>query len=263
MVIMKLNPKIMKKLLIHCLVALTFFCVQPPLSFAKDVYVQGYTRKDGTYVQPHYRSAPDGNFNNNWSTEGNINPYTGEVGTKQYPQYNNGLQLPPAPVNNQQSPIDSFISGYQQGAGLAQGVRQINQQNANLQEQQLLLNNQNALLEKQKLLNQLVLDPKFTALDDGSKKKILSTNFPEFLELSDSQQSEAISQINSLNLKQDNNISNQELPTKKGLPYAIKTKWPGLVKSPYATDKTLVDVSTFPSGSFARCPHTAKTFVIP
>jgi hypothetical protein len=24
-------------------------------------YVNGYTRKDGTYVAPHYRSAPDGN----------------------------------------------------------------------------------------------------------------------------------------------------------------------------------------------------------
>lgn len=46
------------------------------------VRVRGYIRKDGTYVAPHYRSAPDGNFNNNWSTKGNINPYTGKEGTK-------------------------------------------------------------------------------------------------------------------------------------------------------------------------------------
>ncbi|MEH7746481.1 hypothetical protein V7659_15745 [Neobacillus drentensis] len=46
------------------------------------VHVNGYFRKDGTYVQPHYRSNPDGNFNNNWSTKGNINPYTGQEGTK-------------------------------------------------------------------------------------------------------------------------------------------------------------------------------------
>ena len=44
--------------------------------------VRGYFRKDGTYVAPHYRSAPDGNFWNNWSTKGNVNPYTGKPGTK-------------------------------------------------------------------------------------------------------------------------------------------------------------------------------------
>ena len=48
---------------------------------AKDVSVSGYTRNDGTYVAPHYRSAPDGNFDNNWSTLGNINPHTGRPGT--------------------------------------------------------------------------------------------------------------------------------------------------------------------------------------
>lgn len=47
-----------------------------------DTYVNGYTRKDGTYVQPHYRSSPDGNPYNNWSTKGNVNPYTGELGTR-------------------------------------------------------------------------------------------------------------------------------------------------------------------------------------
>lgn len=48
-------------------------------------YVHGYTRSNGTYVAPHYRSAPDGNFYNNWSTKGNVNPYTGEEGTKVEP----------------------------------------------------------------------------------------------------------------------------------------------------------------------------------
>ncbi len=46
-----------------------------------DVYVNGYYRKDGTYVQPHYRSNPDGNRFNNYSTQGNVNPYTGRAGT--------------------------------------------------------------------------------------------------------------------------------------------------------------------------------------
>jgi hypothetical protein len=52
-----------------------------------DVSVRGYHRKDGTYVRPHMRSNPDGNFNNNWSTIGNINPYTGKLGTKTQPSY--------------------------------------------------------------------------------------------------------------------------------------------------------------------------------
>jgi len=46
------------------------------------VYVSGCHKKNGTFVQPHYRSNPDGNSYNNWSTKGNMNPYTGKVGTK-------------------------------------------------------------------------------------------------------------------------------------------------------------------------------------
>ncbi len=49
------------------------------------VRVRGYTRSNGTYVQPHYRSNPDGNFNNNWSTYPNVNPYTGSMGTRLTP----------------------------------------------------------------------------------------------------------------------------------------------------------------------------------
>lgn len=46
------------------------------------VRVKGYYKKDGTYVQSHVRSNPDGYVYNNWSTKGNINPYTGKEGTK-------------------------------------------------------------------------------------------------------------------------------------------------------------------------------------
>lgn len=49
---------------------------------AKSTYVKGYTKKDGTYVAPHHRSSPDGTKDNNWSTQGNTNPYTGQQGTK-------------------------------------------------------------------------------------------------------------------------------------------------------------------------------------
>ena len=46
------------------------------------VYVHGHTTKNGTYVAPHHRSAPDASKSNNWSTKGNVNPYTGKKGTK-------------------------------------------------------------------------------------------------------------------------------------------------------------------------------------
>lgn len=44
-------------------------------------HVDGYTRRDGTYVEPHRRTNPDNSRTNNWSSEGNINPYNGREGT--------------------------------------------------------------------------------------------------------------------------------------------------------------------------------------
>ena len=54
---------------------------------AQGVYYQGHTNHNGTYVQPHYQSAPDHNYNNNWGVSPNVNPYTGQMGTHQ-PTYN-------------------------------------------------------------------------------------------------------------------------------------------------------------------------------
>ena len=45
-----------------------------------DTYVNGYTTKNGTYVAPHIRSSPNGNPYDNYSTQGNVNPYTGQKG---------------------------------------------------------------------------------------------------------------------------------------------------------------------------------------
>src|SRR5690242_11000209 len=53
-----------------------------PSITSAQTYVHGYYKSNGTYVAPHYRSARDGNPYNNWSTVGNVNPYTGQVGTK-------------------------------------------------------------------------------------------------------------------------------------------------------------------------------------
>ena len=43
------------------------------------VWVRGYFRKDGTYVRPHFRTAPDGNPFNNFSFPGNFNLNTGRI----------------------------------------------------------------------------------------------------------------------------------------------------------------------------------------
>lgn len=53
-----------------------------PVTAMAQTYVDGYYRKDGTYVQPHYRSSPNNSTLDNWSTKGNTNPYTGQQGTR-------------------------------------------------------------------------------------------------------------------------------------------------------------------------------------
>jgi hypothetical protein len=50
-------------------------------AIARDVQVDGYYRKDGTYVAPHHRTSPDSRRDNNYGSQGNMNPYTGQMGT--------------------------------------------------------------------------------------------------------------------------------------------------------------------------------------
>jgi hypothetical protein len=45
-------------------------------------YVQPYTRQDGTYVQGHQQTNPNNTQLDNYGTRGNVNPYTGEIGTR-------------------------------------------------------------------------------------------------------------------------------------------------------------------------------------
>lgn len=42
----------------------------PSLANAEDVHVDGYYRKDGTYVAPHVRSSPDSDRSNNYGPSG-------------------------------------------------------------------------------------------------------------------------------------------------------------------------------------------------
>lgn len=45
--------------------------------------VNGYVKKDGTYVQPHRATNPNQTQRDNWSSKPNVNPYTGKKGTKE------------------------------------------------------------------------------------------------------------------------------------------------------------------------------------
>src|SRR5258708_6012188 len=51
-------------------------------SAAPSTGVRGYSKRDGTYVPQHHRTTPDRARSNNWTTKGNVNPYTGKAGTK-------------------------------------------------------------------------------------------------------------------------------------------------------------------------------------
>ena len=45
-------------------------------------FVSGYTKRDGSYTSGHFRSTKDTSSSNNWTTKGNINPFTGSAGTR-------------------------------------------------------------------------------------------------------------------------------------------------------------------------------------
>jgi hypothetical protein len=71
----------MKKLIFFIVLSIT-----AKFSFGQShVYVRGYVKSNGTYVQPHYRTSPNNTVYDNWSTYPNVNPYTGNTGTKTYP----------------------------------------------------------------------------------------------------------------------------------------------------------------------------------
>ena len=68
---------------------LALMLVAQAASVLADTYVQPYVRSDGTYVQGHHRSDANSSRSDNYSSRGNINPYTGERGY-QNPYSNQG-----------------------------------------------------------------------------------------------------------------------------------------------------------------------------
>ena len=62
-------------------IALTFL-VLSNIEANADTWVNGYTKSNGAYVSGHFRSSPNNTRSDNWSTKGNVNPYTGKVGMR-------------------------------------------------------------------------------------------------------------------------------------------------------------------------------------
>ncbi len=73
----------MKSLRRYIALIISIFLVIPLFLYAQTnpnhVHVNGYYR-NGTYVAPHYRTAPNSTNRDNFSTKPNYNPYTGKAG---------------------------------------------------------------------------------------------------------------------------------------------------------------------------------------
>lgn len=57
-------------------------CVAMQTADARSTSVHGYTKKNGTYVESYQKTTPNSSKLDNYSTKGNVNPYTGKMGTK-------------------------------------------------------------------------------------------------------------------------------------------------------------------------------------
>lgn len=80
----------MKQLLIAAVLTLAATAAQAQLygtgSNTSTHSSSGYTTSRGTYVQPYVATNPNSTQTDNFSTRGNVNPYTGNVGTRN-PRY--------------------------------------------------------------------------------------------------------------------------------------------------------------------------------
>lgn len=63
------------------LLILAGLIVAAPTAAQTSTTVRGHVRSDGVYIPQHQRTNPNSTTLDNWSTRGNVNPYTGKVGT--------------------------------------------------------------------------------------------------------------------------------------------------------------------------------------
>lgn len=71
------------------LIAISYISLAPVLAYGwgNDVYVNGYTKQNGTYVEPHHRTKPDNSQWNNYNSPSNTNHYH-QPKQGDFPRYN-------------------------------------------------------------------------------------------------------------------------------------------------------------------------------
>lgn len=76
-------------------------CAMLASAASAQVYVRPHTTQNGTYVEGHIRSSPNSTKVDNYSSQGNSNPFTGQQGTADpfKPSPPSGFQT--APSGNQ------------------------------------------------------------------------------------------------------------------------------------------------------------------
>lgn len=90
------------------------------------VQVRGYYRKDGTYVRPHVRTAPNSTVTDNYSYQGNYNPnleYNSPLPKSTYNYYNNS--------SNNSSSGKEWVNGYYRKDGTYVSGYYRNKKNSN------------------------------------------------------------------------------------------------------------------------------------
>lgn len=77
---MLLTPFTVEFFMKHILILLAFAGAASAMAQTTTT-VRSHVRSDGTYVPGHVRTNPNGTTSDNYSTQGNTNPYTGQQGT--------------------------------------------------------------------------------------------------------------------------------------------------------------------------------------
>lgn len=65
------------------IILIAVLCLPSAAAFS-DQYVKPHIRSDGTYVGGYYRSSPNRYKFDNYSSQGNRNPYTGQRGYRRH-----------------------------------------------------------------------------------------------------------------------------------------------------------------------------------
>lgn len=72
----------MKRIIIISLILLVSLLFLAPMGNVEAASrVGGYMKRNGTYVQPHFKTPSNTSKFDNYSTKGNVNPFTGKKGS--------------------------------------------------------------------------------------------------------------------------------------------------------------------------------------